>query len=414
MREVNSAAVLSALRSRGQTTVSELATLVGLSRQAVTRSLATLGESALVGYEAPEPTGPNLGRPAQLVRFRAEAGHVLGIDIDPHRFRAALADLAGNVSSTHEVPLSNASDKLTLVRGLDALMETLSIPMDEVWAASVAIPGVVDTATGSIKLIPSIPALQGDWLATHLREHLRCPVFVDNDIKIATEGVQASLGQVAGSFVFVHWGERVGGGIVIDGRLYRGTSNDSGDFGFLPMMTGARERGLPDSTDGDGPERFEEWVGTEEVVRLTIHVAHEEGDGHLLAAATGVAGNPIDVVLDAIMAGNRAASRAFAEIARRFTLGLVAIRAVLDPEAILIGGPMARLGHALTDPIRAILDRETLNQPWVDVWPKTDDAVLTGAIWHSLEDLFGTPERLGLMLSRAIVADATGDMPMKR
>jgi predicted NBD/HSP70 family sugar kinase len=413
MREVNSAAVLAALRSRGQMTVSELASFVGLSRQAVTRSLATLGESGLVGYEAPEPTGPNVGRPAQLVRFRAEAGHVLGVGIDPRRFRIALADLAGEVVTRHEVSV-DAPDGPTLVRELDALMETGSMPTEAVWGACVAIPGVVDPATGSIKLIPSMPALQGDWLATRLREHLRCPVYVDNDIKIATEGVRSSLARAPGSFVFVHWGERVGAGVVIDGRLHRGASNDSGDFGFLPMMTGARDGGLPDGPDGDGPEHFEEWVGTEEFVRLVIRVAREERDRRLVAALTGSSDSQIDVALDAIVARNHAATRAFGEITRRFSLGLVAIRAVLDPEAILIGGPMARLGDTLTTSIRAHLGRETLNQPWVDVWPGTDDAILTGAIWHSLEDLFGTLERRGLMPSRRSVADADRGTPMKR
>ena len=379
-------------------TVSELASVVGLSRQAVARALASLSDMGLVAYEAPESAGPSVGRPAQLVRFRAEAGHVLGIDIDPHGLRIVLADLAGDVVATHEAGVTSESDRPRLIHEVDAILETVPIPLGDVRAACVAIPGVVDPATGSIRLIPSMPALQGDWLAAHMRERLQCSVYVDNDIKIATDGVRSDLGHDAGSFVFVHWGERVGAGVVIDGRLYRGTSNDSGDFGFLPMMTCARDDGLTDRSDRSGPDHFEEWVGTDELVRLMSRVARDERDEQLVADLTGSAEGATDAALDAIVAGNHAAQRALDEIARRFALGLVTIRAVLDPEAILIGGPMARLGEALAVRVRAHLDRETLNQPMVDVWPGTGDAILTGAIWRSLEGLFGSPERLASML----------------
>src|SRR5688500_16311260 len=78
MREVNAAAILRRLRTETSMSVSALAKAVGLSRQAVTRSLNALVEEGLVEFGSLDRDSTRAGRPAQLVRFRAEAGYVLG------------------------------------------------------------------------------------------------------------------------------------------------------------------------------------------------------------------------------------------------------------------------------------------------------------------------------------------------
>ncbi|WP_207400395.1 helix-turn-helix domain-containing protein, partial [Actinomadura fibrosa] len=108
LRRLNSAATLRALRDGGESTLTGLARQVGLSRPTTEGVLGELIDRGLV-TEAPPRPGSGLGRPARRYRFRAEAGHALGIEIDAHRARLLVADLSGEVVGGHRADLDVAA-----------------------------------------------------------------------------------------------------------------------------------------------------------------------------------------------------------------------------------------------------------------------------------------------------------------
>ena len=389
MREVNSAAILSKLRAEETMTVAALASAVGLSRQAVTRSLKILQEAGFVDFVTPEPNASRTGRPAQLVRFRAEAGYVLGIDINPERVRIALADLGGVIVGSCQVAVNGPTAIEVLLKAIDGVLAESDRSNEKVWFASVGIPGVIDPVAGVIKLIPSIPELAGDVLLRALSEHLSCPIYIDNDIKLATQGERSyAVDHDAESFVFVHWGERVGAGIVLNGSLHRGASNDAGDIGFLDLFVdptdSASSRPRKNSMDLG---RFEDWVGAGELVRLAIAAANLAPDLAFVAAIKNADINAHEIVINAAIAGNASALSAVYEAARRFATGIIAIRALIDPTSVVIGGPMARLGDILLAALAKPLDGQPLNQPRLSVSSLGEDAIILGAIRYSLNEI---------------------------
>ncbi|MEV4116280.1 ROK family transcriptional regulator [Nonomuraea sp. NPDC049695] len=398
MREVNAAAVLRKLRAESSMSVSALAKAVGLSRQAVTRSLNALAAEGLVEFGALDRDSTRAGRPAQLVRFRAEAGHVLGLSISPQDVRVAVADLAGTVTVTdvEQLGAGRGGEQVveTLLSTVDRALRKAGITTGDLWFASVGTPGIVDPACGVIKLIPSMPGLTGDLLARRLKEALRCPVYLDNDVKLATQGERwRDAEQREDSLVMIHWGERVGAGIVLNGELYRGASNDAGDVGFLDLFTeepaGARHpRGL-------GP--FEDRVGGTEIVRLAAAAAGRAGDGALLARIEAAGEQALEAVLDAVVEGSPAALEAIDVVARRFAKGIAVIRAILDPRLMVIGGPLARCGEPLLTALRRHLSGQPLDQPALEVSALQEDAVVHGALLHSLDEIERT--RFGLVRS---------------
>ncbi|MEV0228806.1 ROK family transcriptional regulator [Nonomuraea sp. NPDC050786] len=398
MREVNTAAVLRKLRAESSMSVSALAKAVGLSRQAVTRSLNALAAEGLVEFGPLDRDSTRAGRPAQLVRFRAEAGHVLGLSISPQDARVAVADLAGTVMVTDVVQLGagRGGEQVveTLLSTIDRALRKTGVTTGDLWFASVGTPGIVDPASGIIKLIPSMPGLTGDLLARRLKEALGCPVYLDNDVKLATQGERwRDADQREDSLVMIHWGERVGAGIVLNGELYRGASNDAGDVGFLDLFTeepaGARHpRGL-------GP--FEDRVGGTEVVRLATAAAGRTGDSALLARIEAAGEQALEVVLDAVADGSPAALEAIDVVARRFAKGIAVIRAILDPRLVVIGGPLARCGEPLLAALRRHLSGQPLDQPALEVSALQEDAVVHGALLHSLDEI--ERNRFGLVRS---------------
>ena len=393
MREVNAAAILRRLRTETGMSVSALAKAVGLSRQAVTRSLNALVEEGLVEFGSLDRDSTRAGRPAQLVRFRAEAGHVLGLSISPQDLRVAIADLAGTVADIEVVQLGagvgGAEAVETLLATTGRTLASAGITIGDVWFASVGTPGIVDPEAGVVKLIPSMPGLAGDILVRRLKDVLGCPVYLDNDVKLATHGERwRSTERREDSMVMVHWGKRIGAGIVLNGELYRGASNDAGDVGFLDLFCddrGAGPAATPRHPHGLGP--FEERVGGEEIVRLAMAAAEGDGDAAFRARIEAAGDLGFDAVVDAVAAGAPAALAAIDIVARRFAKGISVIRAILNPRLVVIGGPMARCGEPLLAAVRGHLSGEPLDQPVLEVSSLQDDAVVHGALRHSLNEI---------------------------
>jgi predicted NBD/HSP70 family sugar kinase len=360
MLENNAAAILTHLRATRREPVSAIAKETGLSRQAVSRSLAMLESMGLVEISAPEKAAT--GRPPQLVRFRAEAGHLLCVDLNPGTARIVVADLAGEFVTDQTVRLRRAGGFAGSLR--KAVAEVLGdvgiTAPDGIWHATASAPGIVDPVTGRVGLSPSMPEMLGDVIEAAIRAAgIVAPVHVDNDVKLATEGERwRGTPHAENSLVFVDWGERIGAGIVLRGELYRGSSNDAGDLGYLDLLA-------PDAHPGDGDlGPFERWVGTRELVRL--------------------AGRPFGEVVVAARDGDAVVLAAVREIATRFAKGVTAIRALLDPEVIVIGGEMAELGAVLIDAVVDALAGEELNQPRLELSTLGADAIVYGAVRHSL------------------------------
>lgn len=361
MLENNAAAILTHLRETRREPVSAIAKEMGLSRQAVTRSLAVLEAQGLVEISAPDRAASGAGRPPQMVRFRAEAGHVLSVDINPGAARLVVADLAGDFVSDTTAELGRSGPRAladSLHKAVDRALD--GIGPDGIWHATASAPGIVDPATGHVSLSPSMPEMVGDAIATGIRAAgITAPVHVDNDVKLATEGERwRGTPHAENSLVFVDWGERIGAGIVLHGELYRGASNDAGDLGYLDL--------LAPTTPGEGDlGPFERWVGTREVLRLADHATLRD-----LASSA--------------QRGETGTLAAVREIATRFAKGVAALRALLDPEVIVIGGDMADLGAVLVDAVVAALAGEELNQPRLELSTLGADAIVLGAIRHSL------------------------------
>jgi predicted NBD/HSP70 family sugar kinase len=365
MLENNAAAVLTHLRVERRATVSAIAKQTGLSRQAVSRSLAVLDTMGLVAISAPDRAATATGRPPQMVRFRAEAGHVLCVAVNPGTARVVVADLCGDFVTDVTARLGRSGPRAladSLRTAVEGALEQAGVGSAGVWHATASVPGIVDPATGHVSLSPSTPEMVGDAVATGIRAAgIDAVVHVDNDVKLATEGERwRGTPHAEDSLVFVDWGERIGAGIVLHGELYRGASNDAGDLGYLNLL-------VPDLRAGDddlGP--FERWIGTRELLRLAGHVTTLP---ELVAAARD---------------GATWALAAVREVAGRFAKGVAAIRALLDPEVIVIGGDLAALGSVLVDAVVDALAAEDLNQPRLELSTLGPDAIVHGAVRHSL------------------------------
>lgn len=374
MQEVNAAATLTQLRSAGRISVSSLSKQTGLSRQAVSRSLAALEADGFIEISEPDRTAAKSGRPPQMVRFRTELASVVAIDVNPRSVRVIVADLAGDTVGETFVEVGTAGVQPIgdiLVNAVTAALADAGVSPDTVWHASIGAPGIVDRDAATVTLIPNMPGAAGSVLVDALRSVLTCPISLDNDVKLATQG-ERWRGQPRGddALIFIDWSERIGAGIVLHGELYRGASNDSGDLGYLDLLVDTG-----DVPDADGPSgSFERWIGTRELRRIAAQrKAARDGSEPTLAE-----------LAEAAHHGELWAVESVRVVASRFAKGVAVLRAVVDPDVVVVGGEVTVFGSVLLEAVRDALESEPLNQPRLEMSGLGRDAIVQGAIHQSL------------------------------
>ncbi|MFF2654865.1 ROK family transcriptional regulator [Streptomyces sp. NPDC058045] len=359
LRRINSAVVLHALRDTDAATLTEITRLTGLSRPTVEGVVEGLvGAGLVVEAEAAEGTARRQGRPARRFRFRAEAGHLLGLEIGAHRVTAALSDLDGTVLGTLAKDVDEkapADERLDRTRTVVAeLLRKAGVSRASLRAVGVGSPGIME-ADGTVRLGTALPGWTGLPLGERLRRSFRCPVLVENDTNAAVVAEHwRGAGTDSDDMVFVMAGLSPGAGSLIGGRLHRGFGGAAGEIGALHLLgREATPERLLSTTDQPLPPLDERAVA--EVFRLA-------------------------------RAGDTDACAALDRFIQRLVHDVAALVLALDPELVVIGGWASGLEGAL-DPLRRELARYCLRPPRVALSVLGEAAVATGALRLALDQV---------------------------
>ncbi|MEV8093226.1 ROK family protein [Kitasatospora sp. NPDC085879] len=357
LRRINAAVTLRALRDGQTVTLTQLVGDTGLSRPTVEGVIESLVESGLVAeVEHGQDGGGRRGRPARWFRFRAEAGHALGIEIGVHDVRVVLADLSGEILTGHAKPVEgtlDAEERLGVMRTTVAeVLRKTGVSRDSLWAVAVGTPGIVD-GEGTVRLSTAMPGWTGLDLGARLRRSFRCPVVIENDANLAAIAEHwkgAAVGK--GDVVFVMAGLSPGAGSLINGRLHRGYGGAAGEIGAL-------------------------------------HLLGQEATPERLLSTTGKPLDPLDEaavarVLRLAREGDEVAKDAMDRFLHRLVHDVAALVLALDPQLVVVGGWAAGLDGVL-EPLRERLGRFTLRAPEVALAALGTEVVATGALRVALD-----------------------------
>ncbi|WP_412538403.1 ROK family protein [Longispora sp. K20-0274] len=352
LRRVNELSVLSVLRDGVPRVLSEIAERTGLSwrtTSVVTESLEQHGWLASVDGDTRRP-----GRPARQYRFLAEVGHVAGIDIGAHAIRVSIADLAGTIVATHRVkasPRDSADKRLAATRStVRAALAEAGLGEADVWSAAVASTGII-AGDGVVTKSVVLPGWTGLDLATPMSDLLGCPVAVANDCNLATLA-ERWRGHHADTMIYLLTGVRLGTGLIISGRLHRGSAGAAGEIGEI------RELG---------------WHDAAERLAAVAPGQHRDRD----RAAT--------LVFAAARDGDTTAVAAVDQFAADVAGGLIAMTLTLDPDLVVIGGSFVHAADLLLPRLRQHLERACPHPPRLEASQLGDEAVGLGAVRLALD-----------------------------
>ncbi|WP_433517927.1 ROK family protein [Nonomuraea sp. CA-143628] len=384
LRRMNRAAVLDAVRRRAPEPVrlAELSQLTELTRPTVAQAVEDLLAAGWLRQHAPRPA--TVGRPATRFSLNGRAAPVLGLDVGPHTVTAGIADLAGERLAVIRRTVGRRSARHLLEavdEATDEALATAGLAAEQITAVTAATPGIVEETTGRVLFVPSVPGWSEIDLAGRLRARFRCAVTVENDANLAALAA-AHQRTGAGTLLAVQWGERLGAGVVIDGRLHRG-AGQAGEIGFIRPVGNCPDADLPDAA-GDGRGPLERAIGAEAIVNLARRRAAEHPESRLARATDAAA------VFAAAAGGDPIAAEVVDRIAAVFAEAIAPVILVLSPHVIVIGGGIARAGAVLLDAIARHLEDLTLAPPSVELSELAEGTVLTGAIQMALDEVWRT------------------------
>ena len=368
--------------------VSELAASTELSRptaDAAMVDLVRLGLAVEVDGDAAEASQRRRGRPARRFRFRADAGHVLGVDIGEEDVHVAVANLGGEIVAerARTVALdSSRRRRLTAVRAaVRSALSAVPTRSQALLVATAASPGIIDPESGRVSFCTAMPDWSDFDLAAPLRAWLGCPVLVENDANLAAVGeTWCGVARECSNVVFFLLGSRIGAGLLVDGRLVRGHGGGAGELGFLDLWEESRTvRGDLARESANLVADLVGWGG-----RLPSRSSLRQPDDDA-SLSWGVEIRP---VIESAVAGDRSARAALERFVASAGFGLVTMSFLLSPQLIVVGGGTAA-DEMLIEPLRAILDRLVRGKgalpSRLEASTLGTRAVVLGAVRHALE-----------------------------
>jgi glucokinase len=349
MRAVNRSAILETIRKEGPIARSALADRLGVSLPTVLRIVEDLIREGFVReLGSKEWSG---GRRRSRLEFNAEEFVVLGIDLGGTKMYGALSDLGGNLIDEVGIGRHGTSGEDSLER-LAALIDTLLAKAQtlgrSVRGIGVGVPGITLHRQGIVRWASTL-----QWkdfpLKDRLQQRYSLPITVDNDVNLAALGEYwFGAGQNAQNLIVIAIGTGIGAGIILDGGLYRGSQEASGEIGS--MIPGCEFLGR-DFRDFGALESVASGTGIAERARRLLAVERGMVEGESPSA---------EEVFDAARQDEPWARKVIDETVEYLAVAVGNLAVSFDPDVIILGGGVARSGDLLIGPI---LDRLQLAIP---------------------------------------------------
>jgi len=281
------------------------------------------------------------------------APRVIAVDLGGTKLAAAVFDGEGAVGRSAVEPTDLSGEDAVLAQ-LERVIVTLE--EGEFAALGVGVPSTIDQRTGRAVASVNIP-LEGVDLRDRLAERFGVPVVVENDANAATVA-EHRLGAGRGSrhMVMLTLGTGVGGGLILDGRLYRGSVGAAGELGHITLDLD----GPPCQGSCPGRGHLEALASGLAAEILAERVAAERPDGDLGRAAA--AGRAIDarLAVELAAAGPGDARDVLEHVGFHLGVGIADLVNVFNPEVVVVGGGFADARELVLGPARNVVAERAL------------------------------------------------------
>jgi len=388
VRQINLSIVLNCLRDAAPLSRASLAEITGLNKTTVSSLVRELLDRRFVREIGLERSGG--GRPAVLLELNPHAGCIIGMEIGVDFIYAILTDFNAKI-------LWRRKEETNPAEGQDVILDkALEIARQAFEAGratntpllgiGIGVPGLVDVSTGELLFAPNLR-----WYNVPLRDifarEFDVPIFVDNDANASALAERLfGAARHTNNFIYLKVGVGLGGGIVLDGKLFGGVGGYAGEFGHMTI-----------ADDGElcncGNRGCWETLVSQNAVIKRVRRAIEAGaesrveqlvEGHLERIS-------IPIIIQAAEEGDEVARRALEETGVYLGIGIANLINVFNPDLVVFGGILALASDYLLPAIRRTVAERALAWPRrmaeVKVSAHGFDACVMGGVALVLDDI---------------------------
>ena len=269
----------------------------------------------------------------------------IGIDLGATRMKMALVDEKGRVSSRRGVGTPFNVKRSELINSINAnindIIKTEGLKKKNILGVGIGVPGPVDSKKGIVRYFPNIKGWEKVPFKSLLEKKLGLKVVLDNDVNAMTLGeYKFGAGKGALNLICLTLGTGVGGGIIINGNIYRGSTMCAGEIGHIPI----NEKGPKCNCRG------------------TACLERYIGNRYILDRAKKSFGKNITLEKLTILSkkGNRKALSIWNDVGEKLSVALTGVVNLLNPDKIVIGGGVSNAGEFILKPLKKELKRRAM------------------------------------------------------
>ncbi|MCX5700273.1 MAG: ROK family protein [Candidatus Omnitrophica bacterium] len=272
--------------------------------------------------------------------------YVIAIDLGGTNLKVALLDPAYNIKDKEVLSTRSFMEKDDLIHGIvysvNRFIKYNNLGKAQISGVGLGLPGPVDAKAGIVHFFPNIPGWKEVKLRDILKKELGLPVFIDNDAKLMTLA-EYKLGAAKGLYnvLCMTLGTGIGGGIILNGKLYRGFNNAAGEVGHLPI----NEKGAYCNCGSIGC--LEAYVGNRRIINQAKKVFKRTITLEELSALAAK--------------HNQKALSVWHNVGAHLGFALAGVINLLNLDAIVLGGGVANAGSPLFDSIKETLRKQAMS-----------------------------------------------------
>lgn len=356
----------------------------GLSPATVTSITAELITKGMI-EEVPadtSSTSAKRGRPRVNLQVRAKAHLLAGMKLTDKSATVVIIDYVGNriteLSNPTPVPVQTAMQiQSFLKKTLHLALDKANLSITDLSGVGIGLPGIVDAATGIVRWSPALTERDVP-LQELLRKDIGIPVFLENDANLVALAEQRfGLGKTARNFIVITIEQGVGMGIVIDGKIYRGTRGNGAELGHTKVqLDGALcrcgQRGC-----------LEAYVGDYALLR--------EAQTTMAPMSATNTEQQMQNLFDEARSGNQLALSIFRRAGRMFAMGLANVVNIFDPELIILSGERMQYDYLYDENVIANIQKSIVQMrgspPDIRIHKWGDNMWAMGAATHAMESV---------------------------
>lgn len=280
-----------------------------------------------------------------------DAPYIVGVDIGGTKVACVLADVEGNILARQWQPTRAGEGWQVVVQQLFEMTERVleGVSYRQVRGIGISCGGPLDSQRGVVYSPPNLPGWDAVPIKQVFEDRFGLPARLENDAN-ATALAEHRFGAGRGTrnMVFMTWGTGVGGGLVLDGRLYRGTNDLAGEIGHTTVLLdgplcGCGKRGC-----------LEALVSGPSIARRARELAGESPES-LIWQRTSPNEATAQHVVEAAHAGDTFARFVLAEAGTYMGIGIANVAQILNPERVVLGTIAVKAGDLVLEPLRQAL-----------------------------------------------------------